>query len=301
MKKRPLTALRKSDRLLLAVDLSNVVHRGQSVHPYLSHNGQYTGGAYGFLVQLTTLINHIQPQGVVICDDAPPYFRDRDFPNYKGNRRPDKQDREARERRKIVSQNKRIARELMDAIGIPVWKITGCEADDLIGVLASANDRRYQLVIRSVDSDLFQLLDYPGVSMYDPKERTYFDLDAFRERYPMFRSARQFIRMTALVGSHNSVPGIKGIGPKTAQKILASQLTWNTMRNGQHAELIARNLRLAKVPYPGIPKSVDLSLPPLALAQRFQPSQLSHAAARYGIQVTSTMVNAFSGLDVGRA
>ena len=299
-RKRPLTHTpEKTEHTVLAIDL-NMVHLFQVAHRSLFHNGRFTGGAYGFLTHLTKLLAQVRPAAVVVCDAYPPYFREDAYPQYKGHRAMPSDRKKAREMcelRKHVAQNKRIARELLDAIGIPVWCVKGCEADDLIGLLARQAGSVYNLVIRSVDSDVLQLLENPSVSLYDPKTREYCDRDAFLARYPGLASPKDFARMTALVGSHTHVPGVPGIGSVKALKIVSDPDRWWEVRHGPHKKLLKRNLQLATVPYPGIPKKLNLTPPPFLVPRKFDRRRLVRVAARYGISVTMSMIHTFDALD----
>ena len=154
-------------RTLLIIDLNNTLIRSLAVNKELEYDGVFTGGVYGLWTQLVASIHWYKPTHILICDDTKPYLREQLFPNFKGDRKhkPHKTDPDGFHFPEVRDYNKSFCFELFDALGIPVWKIEGLEADDLIAAAVQTyincpkEQQPYeQIIIRSNDTDLNQLL-----------------------------------------------------------------------------------------------------------------------------------------------
>ncbi len=211
-----------SDRgKLYLLDAMALAYRSHFVfisRPLVNSKGQNTSAAYGFTMALMKLIEeHGMAHMAVVFDvvgDEEETFRDELYDEYKANRSPIPED---------LVENLPYIKRIVRALDVPVLEISGVEADDVIGTLARrAAGEGAEVVIVSPDKDFQQLLD-SRISIFRPAHRGEdFDpitVDTFRDKYGL--EPRQFIDMLALMGdSSDNIPGVHGIGEKTAMKLL---------------------------------------------------------------------------------
>ncbi len=177
--------------------------------------GEPTNALFGFTGMLLKLFDQFHPQYVAMAMDAPgPTFRDEIYPEYKAQREAPPED--------FSAQIPRI-QEITQRFGIPIMEQPGAEADDIIATIVRRilDDPRHADVhvrLVSKDKDLEQLL-CDRVTMFDIHTDTTIDADwllAERGIRP-----EQVVDLLALTGDNvDNVPGVKGIGPKTAGKLL---------------------------------------------------------------------------------
>ena len=196
-------------------------------------DGLHTNALYGFLAILSKIVDDEKPDYMAVAFDLPqPTFRHELYPEYKGTRSaaPD----EFREQVPVM-------KELLSAMRIPVVTSPGFEADDVLGTLAAqAEERNLQVTIISGDRDLLQLAT-DNTLIVIPKTKggqtTYerYDPDAVEEAFGV--TPVKFIELKALMGdSSDNVPGLPGVGPKTAAKIME---TYGSIENAHlHADEI---------------------------------------------------------------
>ncbi len=190
--------------------------------PLRTSKGENTSAAWGVVNFLMRLREKYRPDYVAWVNDAGTSFREERYPEYKSTR--EKLDDElqadfARGLERIIA--------MLDAFRIPLVIVPGYEADDVIGTLATrAAERGLQSVIVSGDKDFYQLIG-PGVSLLNPGrggaagvEESWVDESNASERLGVPPS--RVVDYLSLVGdSSDNVPGVKGIGEKGAQKLLA--------------------------------------------------------------------------------
>jgi len=185
-------------------------------------DGFPTSVTYGFLKSLLDNCKSIEPKGITIAfDTAEPTFRHKEDPNYKANRdvAPD-----------IFFQDLDQLEEILkESLNLSICKAPGYEADDVLGTLANdAADKGWSVRILSGDRDLFQLVDdkrdiavlYMGGGPYaksgNPK---LIKEEGVREKLGV--NPNKVIDLKALTGdSSDNIPGVKGVGPKTAINLL---------------------------------------------------------------------------------
>ncbi len=181
-----------------------------------------TSVTYGFLKSLLDNCKSIEPKGITIAfDTAEPTFRHKEDPNYKANRdvAPD-----------IFFQDLDQLEEILkESLNLSICKAPGYEADDVLGTLANdAADKGWSVRILSGDRDLFQLVDdkrdiavlYMGGGPYaksgNPK---LINEEGVKEKLGV--NPNKVIDLKALTGdSSDNIPGVKGVGPKTAINLL---------------------------------------------------------------------------------
>ncbi len=227
----------RGNRQLYLVDAMALAYRSHFVfisRPLMNSKGQNTSASYGFTVALMKLIeDHGMAHMAVVFDvigDEEGTFRDQLYDEYKANRSPIPED---------LVENLPYIKRIVEALDVPVIELSGVEADDVIGTLArQAADEGAEVVIVSPDKDFQQLLD-SQISIFRPAHRgEEFDpitADSFRQKYEL--EPRQFIDMLALMGdASDNVPGVPGIGEKTAMKLLHDYGTVEALL--EHAEEI---------------------------------------------------------------
>ena len=175
--------------------------------PFTSPAGEPTQAVYIFTMALVGLIQRQKPDMLAVAlDSKAKTFRKEIYPEYKANRKEMPED--------LPGQIDRIE-QILEGMNIPILRIDGFEADDIIGTLAKkAGADGYDCLICSKDKDVLQLLD-EHISTFDIKTDTRMDVDAMVEK--MGITPEQFLDCLALQGdTSDNVPGIPDVGPKTA-------------------------------------------------------------------------------------
>ena len=202
------------DDALYLVDGSGFIFRAyHALPPLTTKAGVPSGAVYGFTTMLIKLEVDYRPSHLAVIFDGPTKsFRDQVFPEYKANRTEPPDD--------LKPQFKNV-RRVVEAFGVPMMESVDCEADDLIAALVKqAHARNLRVVIISSDKDLMQLVDERTVlidTMKDPPK--VFDSAAVVEKFGV--PPAQLGDVLALMGdSVDNVPGIPGVGPKTASALI---------------------------------------------------------------------------------
>lgn len=202
---------------ILAIDGNSLLHRAFYAIPLLSNKkGVYTNALFGFLNMLIKLVNDHKPYTVAVAfDKKGPTFRHKTYGPYKATRQKAPEE--------LLPQLE-LARELMSNLNITVYEIDGYEADDILGTISrKADESRIPAILVTGDRDALQLvsentsvlLTQKGISVTHR-----FDEAELHKEYGL--TPRQFIDMKGLMGdSSDNIPGVPGIGQKTAVKLLA--------------------------------------------------------------------------------
>jgi DNA polymerase-1 len=174
--------------------------------------GEPTNAVYGVVRVLLKLLRERKPDyWAVVLDPPGPTFRDEQFAEYKAHRKPMPDD--------LRPQGPRL-QQVLSAMGVPTFIVPGFEADDIIGTLTKrARAAGIEVVLCSKDKDMGQLLG-PGVVLYDTRNDVVIDEKTWTEE----RGIRpdQVIDYLALMGdASDNIPGAKGIGEKTAAKLIS--------------------------------------------------------------------------------
>ena len=206
-----------SARKLILVDGSSYLYRAFHALPPLSNSkGEPTGAVLGVLNMLNKMIKEESPQRIAVVFDAPGRtFRDDLFDQYKAHRAPMPDD--------LRSQ----VQPLLDAVaamGLPLLRVPGVEADDVIGTLARQGaEAGYEVLISTGDKDMAQLVG-PRVELINTMSNTRLDRDGVKAKFDVY--PEQIVDYLALVGdSSDNIPGISGVGAKTAAKWLSQYPT----------------------------------------------------------------------------
>jgi DNA polymerase-1 len=193
-------------------------------NPLRTSSGEETSAPFGMANFLVKLLDERKPDHIgVVMDSREPTFRHERFPDYKATREKMPDD--------LSAQLPRV-HELFEAFRVPVIEVPGQEADDVIGSLArQAADAGLEVFIVSGDKDFYQLVD-THVKLLNPGRGGAGAVD--EEVVDLTNAQRKFgvhpHHVTDVLGfmgdSSDNIPGVPGIGPKTAQKLVAE---WGTM------------------------------------------------------------------------
>ncbi len=201
---------------LVLIDGNALVHRAfHALPPLTTGKGELVNAVYGFASTLLKVLNEVRPEYVAVAfDRAAPTFRHAEYEAYKAHR--------PKTPEGLPEQFTRV-RQLVEALGIPIFEIDGFEADDVLGTLSrQAEERGLAVLIVTGDTDALQLVS-PATKVLTPQrifsETTIYDEEAVRQRYGL--EPRQLIDFKALKGdATDNIPGVPGVGEKTAQKLL---------------------------------------------------------------------------------
>lgn len=203
---------------LAVIDGKSVFYRGYYAMPGLAlPDGTPTGGVYGFASIAIELIKKLEPDYVAVAWDKPKTNirkRREIYPEYKAGRKPAPDD--------FYAQIP-ILQELLDAFGWPFYELDDYEADDILGAFAQqATEKGIETCLLTSDLDSLQLIS-PTTKVYAIKNGLSnieeFDVEAFEKKYGI--EVEQFLDLKSLKGdSSDNLPGVPGIGEKTAVQLL---------------------------------------------------------------------------------
>ncbi|MCE7897946.1 hypothetical protein DCC61_03185 [Candidatus Microgenomates bacterium] len=220
---------------LLLVDGSALLHRAYHAYPPLtSKSGQVVGAVYGVASMLYSALVEVNPSHVMVAWDLPkPTFRHEKYVGYKAQR--PKADQEMVEQIPIV-------KSVIEAMGILQSEVEGYEADDIIGTL-SRIEIDGEVVILTGDQDTMQLVGEHVSILTPPKGKLpakMYGVDEVREKYGV--TPGQIVDYKALIGDvSDNIPGIAGVGPKTASTLLSRFKTLEQIYD--HIEEMDDNLK----------------------------------------------------------
>ncbi|MBI5586018.1 MAG: DNA polymerase I [Deltaproteobacteria bacterium] len=199
-------------KVLYLIDGSSYIYRAFFAIAHLSNSkGMPTQAIYGFVQMVNKVLEEQQPRYLALVFDAKgPTFRHEIYPEYKAHRPPMPD---------ALQVQIPYIKEISQAYGFPILEKEGLEADDLIGTLArQAQEKGFEVVIISGDKDLMQLVS-PKVWMWDTLKDQVFDQKAVRERFGS--DPAMLPDIFGLAGdSSDNIPGVPGIGEKTAVKLI---------------------------------------------------------------------------------
>ncbi len=200
------------DNELFLIDGSGFIFRAYHALPPLTRpDGTPVNAVLGFTNMLVKLINDMHVPGIAVIFDAKrKNFRNDIYPEYKANREDPPED---------LRPQFAIIREATEAFSIPAIEMEGFEADDLIATYARlAHEQGRPVAIVSSDKDLMQLIR-PGVRMFDPMK--YKDIGEAEVLEKFGVPPHKVVDVQALAGdSVDNVPGVPGIGVKTAAQLI---------------------------------------------------------------------------------
>ena len=223
---------------LLIVDGNSTLNRAfYGIRPLTTRDGLHTNALFGLFQILLRQIDTVKPDYMAVTFDLPaPTFRKKLYEPYKANRKPSPDE---------LREQFPYAKECLAAMGIKTLELEGYEADDLQGTLAqlvhSAEDT--EAYILTGDRDLLQLIDDRiRVLLIGNKETLCYDTALFTEKYGF--PPRGLIEAKALMGdSSDNIPGVAGVGEKTAYKLIADFGTLDGVYENIEAPSITKGVR----------------------------------------------------------
>ena len=203
---------------LLILDGNSVINRAYfGVKPLTTREGLYTHAIYGFLNILERMEKEEQPDAVCVAFDLHgPTFRHLKYDGYKATRHGMPEE---------LTQQMPIMKQVLQAMNIPIYECQGWEADDVIGTVGRiCSNNEWECVIVTGDRDSLQLIDENihvklVISRPGQTTSTLYTKEKFEEEYG-FEPAKM-VDLKALMGdSSDNIPGVAGVGPKTATDLL---------------------------------------------------------------------------------
>ena len=204
---------------LLILDGNSVINRAYfGVKPLTTREGLYTHAIYGFLNILERMEKEEQPEAIAVAFDLHgPTFRHLKYDGYKANRHGMPEE---------LAQQMPVMKDVLRAMNIPIYECQGWEADDVIGTVGKiCSNNGWECVIVTGDRDSLQLIDENVhvklvISKPGQTTATLYTEELFREEYGF--APKKLIDLKALMGdSSDNIPGVAGVGPKTAKDLLA--------------------------------------------------------------------------------
>lgn len=278
----------RAGRVLLLVDLSYQTYRATSAFRNLrSLEGEFTGGLFGFMATVSKIIRDCGADRVVVCEDVKPYKRSITYPEYKQIRKASQDE----ELKALYLTSIQQVKDMLRVVGIPIMAHPGFESDDCIGHVVRLHRHRWrEIYAASNDSDLYQLFGCPWFKVWRKDRDNVMDYWELKKETGL--DPEQFMLASALMGTHNDIAGIKGVGEKTACKAVLEPGLLRKYMDG-HQAMIERNLALIKLPHADFPRDVQVPGP----TRPFDHRELYRWSVRYDINVTTSMVNAFEQVN----
>ncbi len=201
-------------KTLLLIDGNSILNRAfYGIRPLTTTAGLNTNAVYGMMNIVMHHLTERKPDAVAVAfDRKAPTFRHKQVESYKANRKGMPPE---------LAEQLPYAKKCMELLGLNVLELDGYEADDIIGTCAFMPDTDTEVFIVTGDRDSFQLIrDNITVLLASTGETKIFDRAAFNEKYGV--QPEQFVDVKALMGdTSDNIPGVPGIGEKTALKLIA--------------------------------------------------------------------------------
>ena len=201
---------------LVLIDGNSILFRAFYALPLLHNDkGVYTNAVYGFTTMLLRILEEEQPTHMLVAFDAgKTTFRHDTYKEYKGGRQKTPPE---------LSEQFPLAREILSAFHIPHYELDMYEADDIIGTLAKqADEQDFEVSVISGDQDLLQLVSKQvtvNITKKGVSEMENYTPEILMEKMEL--TPAQIIELKALMGdSSDNIPGVPGVGIKTATKLL---------------------------------------------------------------------------------
>lgn len=214
---------------LLIIDSNSVIHRAFHALPSLStKKGELVNAVYGFLLVFLKAVKDFQPDFIAAAFDFPaPNFRHEKYKEYKAKRPPAPQE---------LYQQIPTVKDFLQVFNVPIFEKQGFEADDIIGTIARLSSKQQimppiETIVLSGDSDVLQLINDTTkvcVLRKGVKDIVLYNEELVKEKFQGLLP-EQVLDFKALKGdSSDNIPGVTGIGEKTAVELL---LTFKSVEN----------------------------------------------------------------------
>lgn len=252
----------------LLLDAKNAAFRAYHTTGGLSHNDVATGVVFGMLREVKYLQERFGTNRIVFAFDWGVPLRKSVYRDYKIKRsKKNKTPKELKIYQEVNEQVRMIRTDYLPSAGFKnLFRQKGYEADDVIGSIIQSHkeikiENRPKFIIVSSDKDFYQLLDW-NVSVWHPSSKKLVTDKSFVQEWKL--SPLQWVQLKSLAGcSSDDIPGVKGVGEKTAAQFLRGQLpeTHKTHKavmkwikwdpNSPTTTPFRRNLKLVRLPYEG--------------------------------------------------
>lgn len=242
----------------LLLDCNYLCYRAFYSTGGLRYKQAHTGVIYGFMRDIITLQDIHATDRMVFCFDYGKSLRCARCPTYKAGRHDNLTDLEKDLRVEMKKQVTKLRTEILPELGFQnIFYEKGYEADDIIASVVNNLKDGHEAIIVSSDHDLYQLLS-PTVTIWNPHKGKAITANSFSREYGV--EPIQWVDVKAIAGcSSDNIPGIKGVGEKTAAKFLNGQLKAGTAKHNlivKGNKWWRKNRLLVKLPFPGCPDFV---------------------------------------------
>jgi DNA polymerase-1 len=274
-------------RTLAVIDGNSLIHRAFHTLPptMTAPDGRPTNAAFGFISMLIKMVQELAPDAVIVAfDRGKPAFRTEALAQYKMHRPPTAEE--------LKSQFP-IVKELLVALDVPIVEAEGWEADDLLGTLAvRGSEAGMRVLLVTGDRDALQLINPDVVVVSTQKGVTdikIYDAEAVEERFGV--RPDQIIDYLGLKGdTSDNIPGVPGVGEKTAAKLLAEHDTLEAVlaaapeikgKLGENLREHAEDARVSQTVATircDVPVEIDVAA---VTWGSFDPAELAHVFGQY--------------------
>jgi len=263
----------------ILVDISFLAHRARFACDEFEYHDFKTGVLFGFWEQLKSICDELHSTKVLLCFDSKKSHRKNAFPEYKAKRTAELTEEEQEQLRFMYEQIRLLRDEWLPAIGFPVYRQSGLESDDLMAQAAlQLSDTGRENIIVTADGDLWQCIS-PFTSWYDPARKKRYTPETFKADKGV--TPKDWAAVKSLAGcSGDGVPGIPGVGEKTAIKYLLGKLpdyykTFQAIESIDGAMIQQRNAELVVLPH-------RMTKPLRICRPAYNPDEFFRMCKRYG-------------------
>ena len=232
---------------LMILDGNSVINRAFfGVKPLTTRDGLYTHAIYGFLNILEKMEKEEQPDAICVAFDLHgPTFRHLRYDGYKATRHGMPEE---------LAMQMPVMKDVLRAMNIPIYECQGWEADDIIGTVGKiCSGNGWECVVVTGDRDSLQLIDENVhvklvISKAGQTNATLYTEEKFKEEYGF--EPKRLIDLKALMGdSSDNIPGVKGIGEKTAKNLLMKFGTLDGVYENLNDSIVKPKMRENLVTY----------------------------------------------------
>ena len=244
----------------IIIDANYVCHVAKHAMGGLSFEDKRSGVIFGFLRQVLSLAKKYDTNDFIFSWDSKESKRKKLFPEYKVNRVMHKTEEEKELDQITYVQFNTLREKIIPMLGfVNNFRVEGYESDDIIARITKSNVTESFMIVSS-DNDMLQLLDQKRVTIYNIKAKKEYTEDQMIKEYDA--SPMMWPMVKAIAGCvSDGVPGVVGVGEKTAIKYLNGELKDTTLAYANIRDFpdLYRNRKLVTLPYDGMP---DLKLRP---------------------------------------
>lgn len=223
---------------MLVIDGNSILNRAfYGVKPLSTRDGRPTNAIFGFINIIMKVVENLCPDAVgVAFDRREPTFRHKKYSLYKANRHGMPQE---------LAAQLEPSKEIAEKLGFNILEISGYEADDILGTCAAgAASGDYECYILTGDRDSLQLIsDKSFVLLVTNNDTVLYDREKFAEKYEGL-TPEKLVDLKALMGdTSDNIPGIPGVGEKTAIKLIQEYGTLDGLYEGYESSALSPKMK----------------------------------------------------------